>query len=167
MARKSFLALIATLALMPLAASALPGDHLIVPGERIGAAELAPADQGALVRALGEPDQTIQRGDHEFYRYGAPPADALTVEFDLSRDAPFEISTISPLYRTREGLGVGSAASAVRAALGPPLCEGGNENGGLLVYGAIWFSILKDSVTRVAIRRQSSPADFQTGPVHC
>ncbi|MEO7054376.1 MAG: hypothetical protein ABI191_05335, partial [Rhizomicrobium sp.] len=45
-------------------ASALPGDHWIVPGERIGAAVLEQADQGALVRDLGEPDQTVQRGDH-------------------------------------------------------------------------------------------------------
>jgi hypothetical protein len=169
MAHRPFFALIAAtaLGLMPLAASALPGDHLIVPGERIGAAELEPADQGALVRALGEPDETTQRGDHEFYRYGAPPSDALTIEFDLAKDAPFEISTTSPLYRTRQGLGVGSAASAVRAALGAPLCEDGNEGSGLLVYGTIRFSILKDSVTRVAIRRQPAPADFQAGPVHC
>jgi hypothetical protein len=185
----------AALAISPLPASAqtLPGDHVIVPGVRIGAALLEQADQGALVRDLGEPDQTIQRGDREFYVYreaqpdpkppagassyaappkaappSGPPPEELMIEFDLVKDAPFEISTASPFYRTREGLGVGSAAAEVRAALGAPLCAGGTATGaGLLVYGAIWFSTSHETVTRVAIRQALSPADFQAGPVHC
>ena len=193
---RSVLALFIAAALVapPLAASAqtLPGDHMIVPGVRIGAALLEQADQGALVRDLGEPDQTSQRGDHEFYVYRetqpaapppagasshgapkaapppAPPPDALVIEFDLTKDAPFEISTASSFYRTRDGLGVGSTAAEIRAALGAPLCDAGTATGaGLLVYGAIWFRVAQGAVTRVAIRKALSPADFQAGPVHC
>jgi hypothetical protein len=187
--------LAAALAVPPLAASAqtLPGDHLIVPGVRIGAAGLEQADQGALVRDLGEPDQTIQHGDHEFYVYRTavpdiapppasasgmtrpsspqpivPPAFELMIEFDLTKDAPFEISTASANYRTRDGLSVGSTVAEVHTALGPPLCEGGTANGaGLIVYGAIWFSTAQGAVTRVAVRKALSPADFQAGPTHC
>ena len=187
--------LAAALAVPPLAASAqtLPGDHLIVPGIRIGPAALEQADQGALVRDLGEPDKTIQRGDHEFYVYrmtvpdaAPPPASAagmtlpsvaappppadyeLMIEFDLTHDAPFEISTVSPDYRTRDGLSVGSTVAEIHAALGPPLCEAGTANGaGLIVYGAIWFSTAQGAVTRVSVRKALSPADFQSGPAHC
>jgi hypothetical protein len=160
----------AALGLSPLSASAqsLPGDHLIVPGVRIGAALLEQADQGALVRALGEPDQTSQRGDHEYYRYGAPPSDSLTVEFDLAKDAPFEISTASLAYRTRDGVGVGSSVAEVHTALGAPVCEGGTATGaGLIVYGAIWFRVTDGSVTGVAIRKAISPADLRALPIHC
>lgn len=90
------------------------------------------------------------------------------VNFDLAKDAPFEISTASPAYRTRDGLGVGSAAASVRARLGPPLCEGGNEGGeGLLVYEAIWFQTSHGIVARVFIRKHLDAGDFRTGPLHC
>ena len=79
--------------------------------------------------------------------YGAPEPDELVVNFDLAKDAPFEISTASPAYRTAEGLGVGSAATAIRAALGPPLCESGDGDGPM-VYGAIWFLTSHGNVTR-------------------
>jgi hypothetical protein len=194
---RSVLAIIvaAALAVPPLAASAqtLPGDHMIVPGVRIGAALLEQADQGALVRDLGNPDQTTERGDHEFYLYRetppevppppaseagmslpkpvprAPlPAFELMIEFDLTKDAPFEISTASPFYRTRDGLGVGSTAAEVHAAMGAPLCEAGAAaDAGLIVYGTVWFSTAQGNVTRVAIRKALSPADFATLPVHC
>lgn len=174
---KTILALLAATAIgLPAAGAAaqpLPGDRLIVPGSRIGAAELEPADQGALVRELGEPNQTDQRGDRAIYRYGEPgpdgrPPDELVVNFDLAGDAPFEISTASPAYRTQGGLGVGSAAAAVRASLGPPLCEGGNESGeGLLVYDTIWFRTSHGIVARVSIRNHLNADDFRTGPLHC
>jgi hypothetical protein len=201
MTRKAIPAMLvaATLGVSPLAAFAqtLPGDHLIVPGVRIGGGLLEQADQGALVRDLGEPDETIQRGDYAYYVYKAPqpdtpppasssfggssggapakappppapPPDELMIQFDLNKDAPFEISTASPFYRTRDGLGVGSTAAEVRAALGAPLCAGGTPGGaGLLVYGAVWFLTAQGSVARVSIRKALSPADFQTGPVHC
>jgi hypothetical protein len=162
--------IILSIGLSPLAGSAQAqrGDHLIVPGVRIGAAELEQADQGAMERALGEPDQTLQRDDRAYYMYGAPEPDALVIEFDLAKDAPFEISTSSAAYRTRDGLGVGSTAAAVRAALGAPVCEGGDAGGeGLIVYGAIWFRILHGTVARVSIRQSLRSADFQAGPVHC
>jgi hypothetical protein len=193
---KSVLAILLAVALSvsPHVASAqtLPGDKLIVPGVRIGAALLEQADQGALVRDLGEPDETTQRGDHEFYVYREaapdvpstktssydtpakappPPPDplvALMIEFDLTKDAPFEISTASPFYRTRDGLGVGSTAAEIHTALGAPLCQAGTPTGaGLIVYGKVWFSTLQGAVTRVAIRKALSPADFQAAPVHC
>lgn len=165
----------AVLALSPAGAAAqpLPGDRLIVPGSRIGAAELEQADQGAMVRELGEPNQTDQRGDRAIYRYGEPgpdggPPDELVVNFDLAKDAPFEISTASPAYHTQGGLGVGSAAAAVRARLGPPLCAGGEEGGaGLLVYDAIWFQTSRGIVARVFIRKHLDAGDFRTGPLHC
>jgi hypothetical protein len=147
-------------------AQPLPGDHRIVPGVRIGAAELEQGDQGAMVRALGEPNRTEQRGDRAYYMYGAPEPDELVVNFDLAKDAPFEISTASPVYRTAEGLGVGSTAAAIRAALGPPLCEGGNDDGPM-VYGAIWFLTSHGIVTAVSIREKLSPDDFRTGPLRC
>jgi hypothetical protein len=149
------------------------GDHLIVPGVRIGAAELEQADQGALVRNLGEPDQTQQRGDKAWYRFGAAhadgaPPDDLVVEFDLATDTPFEISTASPLYRMGNGLGVGSDAAGVRAALGAPLCEGANAEGdGLIVYGQVRFLTSQGHVVRLFIRKNFSAADFQAGPLHC
>jgi len=130
----------------PAMADPLPGDHLIVPGVRIGAAELAPADQGALTRTLGEPDRTDRNGDHEIYRYGAEGE--LAIDFDLAADAPFEISTASPLYRTKDGLGVGSNEGAIRAKLGPPLSEAGET----LSYDAIRFSLSHGIVARVSIR---------------
>ena len=150
-----------------------PSDHVIVPGSRIGNAELAPADQGALQRNLGEPNQTDQRGDTATYRYGAAKADGgapdeLTVILNLNTDAPFEIATASPAYRTRQGLGVGSSGAAIRAALGPPLCVGDDGKGnGLIVYDTIWFRTAQGIVTRVAIRAHLSADDFRSGPVHC
>jgi hypothetical protein len=163
-------------AIPPLAdavAQTLPSDHVIVPGERIGNAELEPADQGALQRNLGEPNQTDQRGDMATYRYGAAKADGgspdeLVVMLDLNKDAPFEIATASPAYHTREGLSVGSAEAAIRAALGQPLCEAGDGKGdGILVYGTIWFRTAQGVVTRAAIRKHLSAEDFKTGTVHC
>ena len=75
--RTAATATIAALILLAATANAqpLPSDHLIVPGTRIGNAELEPADQGALQRNLGEPNQTDQRGDMASYRYGAPKED--------------------------------------------------------------------------------------------
>ncbi|MES2293911.1 MAG: hypothetical protein V4527_11485 [Pseudomonadota bacterium] len=170
MPRRAIVAILvaAVIGLAPTGAMAqlLPGDHRIVPGVRIGAAELEPADQGALVRALGEPNRTEQRGDRAYYMYGAPEPDELVVNFDLAKDEPFEISTASPVYRTAEGLGVGSAATAIRAALGPPLCESGNDDGPM-VYGAIWFLTSHGNVTKVFIRKKLSPDDFRTGPMRC
>ena len=158
-------ALIAVLvAASPLAAQPLPGDHVIVPGVRIGPAELEPADQGALVRELGEPNQTERRGDHDIYHYGdGTSPDELVVNFDLAKDAPFEISTGSPLYRTQGGLGVGSTDAAIRAAMGPPLCEGD----GAIVYPSIWFLLAQGQVTKLSIREHLSRQDFQTGPLAC
>src|SRR5690348_38617 len=71
--------LAAAVASLPVAdaeAQALPSDHVIVPGERIGNAELDPADQGSLQRNLGEPNATEQHGDMATYRYGAPKPDS-------------------------------------------------------------------------------------------
>jgi hypothetical protein len=154
----------AVLASSPGAAQSLAHDRLIVPGERIGAAELAPADQGALTRALGEPDDTRQRGGHATYNFGG----ALTVDFDLDRDTPFEISTTSPAYRTASGLGVGSSEAAIRVGLGEPLCQGHDASGnGLLVYDSIWFQTLGGIAARVAIRQHLRADDFREGAVHC
>ena len=150
------------------AAQPLPSDHIIVPGSRIGGAELAPADQGALARQLGEPAQTERRGDHEYYMYGSPNPDELVVDFDLAKDEPFEISTASADYHTRDGLGVGSSEQAIHARLGTPLCMGGNVQGdGLMVYGSIWFLTSRGTVTKVSIRAHMSPDDFKNGAVHC
>lgn len=163
------LSLTAAFAALQVSAQSLPGDHLIVPGVRIGPAELQPADQGALVRELGEPNQTERRGDHDIYRYGdgASP-DELVVDFDLAKDAPFEISTASPLYRTQGGLGVGSSDAAIRAALGQPLCEAGDNKGdGRVVYGSIWFLIAHGQAAKVSIRERLSRDDFQRGPLAC
>ncbi|MEO7053584.1 MAG: hypothetical protein ABI191_01280, partial [Rhizomicrobium sp.] len=102
-----------------------------------------------------------------FNKVSAPP-DELVVEFDLAKDAPFEISTASPLYRTRNGLGVGIAAATVRAVQGAPLCEGGNADGeGMIVYDAIWFRISQGNVSRVSIRQHLAAADFKAGSIHC
>lgn len=161
-----------SLAAMGAVAQTSRGDGLIVPGVRIGEAVLEQADQGALVRDLGEPDQTVQRGDRAWYRFGAAkpdgsPPDDLVVQFDLAKDAPLEISTASPLYHMRGGLGVGSTAAAVRAALGPPLCEGGDAATGILVYDKIWFRMAQGAVASVFIRAHLAAADFQAGLVHC
>ena len=154
----------------PVDASAqpLPGDHIIVPGSRIGDAELTPADQGALVRQLGEPNRTERRGDHEYYMYGSPDPDELVVDFDLVKDEPFEISTASTAYHTRDGLGVGSSEQAIRARLGSPLCAGDDMQGdGLMVYGSIWFLTSRGTVTKISIREHMSSDDFKNGAVHC
>jgi hypothetical protein len=149
-------------------AQPLSSDHIIVPGSRIGSAELAPADQGALVRDVGEPNRTEQRGGHEYYMYGTPEPDELVVDFDLAKDEPFEISTASTAYHTRDGLGVGSSEQALQARLGQPLCAGGNaKDGGLMVYDSIWFLMLRGTVTKVSIRAHMTPDDFKNGPVHC
>ena len=170
------LILATAVAILPAAsASAQPlsSDHRIVPGERIGNAELDPADQGSLQRTLGEPNQTEQQGDMATYRYGAPKPDGaspdeLIVTFDLNKDAPFEIATASPLYHTRDGLSVGGTEAAIRAALGPPLCFGDDGKGnGIIVYGTIWFRTAEGSVTRIAIRKHLSVEDFKTGAAHC
>lgn len=155
------------------AAQPLSSDHVIVAGERIGKAELDPADQGSLQRNLGEPNETEQRGDMAIYRYGVPKPDGgspdeLIIVFDLNKDAPFEIATASPAYHTRDGLGVGSTGAAVRAALGKPMCEAGDANGnGIIIYGSIWFRTTQGQVTRAAIRKKLSADDFKTGAVHC
>jgi hypothetical protein len=160
------------------AAQPLPNDHVIVPGVRIGRAELEPADQGSLVRELGEPNQTEQRGDRATYRYGAPHPDGsspdeLVVILDLATDAPFEISTASSAYHTPDGLGVGSSEAEVRAKLGKPVCEGSDagsndkSGNGLLVYPSIWFLTARGTVTRVSIRMQLRPGDFQSGALLC
>ena len=176
MPRWAVLAMLAALSPVGAAAQPLPNDHRIVPGIRIGAAELEQADQGALFRALGEPNQTEQRGDRAYYMYGAPKSDEaspdeLVVEFDLAKDEPREISTSSSVYRTQEGLGVGSSGMAIRAALGPPVCQSSDaksgDGDGLMVYGAIWFRTSHGIVARVAIRKHLDADDFQTGPVHC
>jgi hypothetical protein len=151
------------------AASAQSAQHFIIPGGSIGVAQLEGADQGALTRELGEPSGTERRGDHDYYRYG--PSDGpveLMVDFDLVKDEPFEIWTGSPIYRTREGLGVGSTEQAIRAASGKLVCEGHDAQGdGLLVYNAIWFLLRDGHAVRVSIRKHLSASDFQTGPVHC
>lgn len=158
---------------LPVTAQPLASDHTIVPGVRIGNAELDPADQGALQRNLGEPNETEQQGNMATYRYGeAKPdgglPDELVVMLDLRKDAPFEIATASPLYHTRDGLGVGSTDAAVRAALGKPLCEAGRgTGGGILVYDTIWFQTAQGKVTRAAIRAHLSPDDFKRGALHC
>ena len=150
----------------PASGDPLPGDHLIVAGVRIGAADLAPADQGALTRTLGEPARTDRNGDHEVYHYGAEGSDQLTVDFDLVNDAPFEISTFSPAYRTRDGLGVGSSVDTIRARLGKPMCEGGSDTGAaVMAYDAIWFSLSRGAVTRVAIRARMAPGEL--GALRC
>lgn len=151
------------------AAMAQPAGHLIIPGASMGPAQLESADQGALFRALGEPNETDRHGDHDYYRYGAgdDPTE-LVVDFDLANDEPFEIWTRSPAYRTREGLGVGSAEQAIRSALGKPICESHDPRGdGLLVYDSIWFLIHSGQAVRVSIRKQLRAGDFQSGPVHC
>ena len=164
---------IAVLSAAGLAAQPLSSDHVIVPGERIGNAELDPADQGALQRNLGEPNQTSQQGDMAIYRYGAPKPDGgspdeLVVMLDLNKDAPFEIATASPAYHTSGGLGVGSTEAATRAALGQPLCVGDDGRGnGIIVYDTIWFRTAQGTVTRAAIRKHLSPDDFKTGAIHC
>ena len=146
---------------------------MIVPGMRIGNADLDPADQGALQRNLGEPNETDQRDDMATYRYGAPkedggPPDELVVILNLNTDAPFEIATASPAYHTRQGLGVGSSDAAIRAALGTPLCMADDGKGdGIIVYDTIWFRTAQGAVTRVAIRKHLSPDDFRTGVAHC
>ena len=154
-------------------AQPLPSDHVIVPGARIGNAELDPADQGSLQRNLGEPNETEQHGDMATYRYGAPKPDGgspdeLVVTFYLNKDAPFEIATASPAYHTRDGLSVGSAEAAIRAALGPPLCAGndGGDNG-VIVYDTIWFRTLRGMVTRISIRKHLSPDDFKNDAARC
>jgi hypothetical protein len=161
-----------TLSIAAATAQPLSSDHVIVPGERIGNAELDPADQGSLVRNLGEPDETEQQGDRATYRYGATGPDGapdeLIVTFDLSKDAPFEIATASPAYHTRGDLSVGSSDTAIRAALGPPLCAGDDGAGhGIIVYDTIWFRTVQGKVVRVAIRKQLSLDDFKTGAAHC
>jgi len=139
-------------------ADVLPGDHAIVPGVRIGAAELSPADQGALTRVLGEPARSERNGDHDYYQYGAEGSDQLRVDFDLVNDAPFEISTTSSNYRTQDGLGVGSSEAAIRARLGKPVCQGGSDTGAAVIaYSQIWFSLAQGIVTRAAIRTRVSP----------
>lgn len=161
------------LSIIAATAQPLSSDHLIVPGVRIGNAELEQADQGALQRNLGEPNQTDQRGDMATYRYGALKADGgspdeLVVMLDLNKDAPFEIATASPEYRTRQGVGVGSSDAAVRAALGPPLCTGDDGKGnGIIVYETVWFRTAQGAVTRAAIRNHMSADDFRTGAAHC
>ena len=163
----------AGLATFAVTAQPLSSDHVIVPGERIGNAELDPADQGALQRNLGEPNQTSQQGDIATYRYGAPKQDGgspdeLVVMLDLNKDAPFEIATASPAYHTSGGLGVGSTEAAIRAALGPPLCMGDDGKGnGIIVYDTIWFRTTQGTVTRAAIRKHLSADDFKTGAAHC
>jgi hypothetical protein len=149
-------------------ADPLPGDHLIVSGVRIGAAELAPADQGALLRTLGEPARTDRNGDHEYYRYGEEGVDQLTIDFDLANDAPFEISTTSSLYRTREGLGVGSGAAAISSQLGKPVCRGANDAGDeVIAYDAVWFRLTGGFVTRVSIRAHLLPGVLGPGSIPC
>ena len=155
-----------------LSAQPLPSDHVIVPGERIGNADLDPADQGSLQRNLGEPNETDQHGDMATYRYGVPKPDGglpdeLVVTLDLNKDAPFEIFTASPAYHTREGLGVGSAEAAIRTALGQSVCEGRSGDDAIIVYPSIWFRTSHGSVARVSIRKHLSPDDFKTGAVHC
>jgi hypothetical protein len=150
-------------------AEPLTGDHAIVPGVRIGAAELAPADQGALVRELGEPDATDARGDHTFYRYGIGYAPSeLVVDFDVIRDEPFEIFTASPAYRTKDGLGIGSNQAAIRAALGAPLCQGISGAGdGVIVYETIWFRMAHGAAIKVSVRRHLEAEDFRAEPTPC
>ena len=111
------------------AAQPLPSDHIIVPGSRIGGAELAPADQGALARQLGEPNRTERRGDHEYYMYGSPNSDELVVDFDLAKDEPFEISTASTDYHTRDGLGVGEFGASDPSPPGPAPLHGRQRAG--------------------------------------
>lgn len=166
-------AVVASLPVADAEAQTLPSDHVIVPGERIGNAELDPADQGSLQRNLGEPNQTDQQGDMATYRYGPPKPDGgapdeLVVTLDLNKDAPFEIATASPAYHTREGLGVGSAEAAIHTALGQPLCEANDGAGnGIVVYDTIWFRTAQSVVTRAAIRKHLSADDFKAGAVHC
>ena len=154
-------------------AQPLPSDHLIVAGSRIGNAGLERADQGSVFRELGEPDHTEQTSDHAYYMYGPLPADGgypdeLVVDFDLTKDEPFEISTASPLYRTFQGLGVGSLQDEVRSKLGTPLCESNGPRGaGLMVYRSIWFLLSRGAVSKVSIRDQLGPKDFKAGPLHC
>lgn len=153
----------------PLRAELLPSDHRIVPGVRIGSAYLAPADQGALTREVGEPDASDQTGDHAFYRYGqGSPPDELVVDFDLTRDQPFEISTASPLYQMQEGLGVGAKAAEIRAKLGRPLCQGINDAGdGVIVYPNAWFQMERGAAKKISIRKDISAEDFRDRPIPC
>lgn len=148
-------------------AQGLPGDHLIVPGVRIGEAELAPGDQGALTRALGAPNRTDRVGGMDYYRYGTDSdPNELVVAFDLAQDQPFEISTASPGYRTQEGLGVGSSEAALRAGLGPPLCQGGEGTSEKVVaYDSIWFLLSRGIVTKVSIRAHLMPGAL--GAITC
>lgn len=169
--RKIISVIVAALGLalsFPALAQPVPEDRLIVPGVRIGEADLAPADQGALTRALGAPDRAERQDGMDYYHYDAGGADPdrLVIAFDLAADQPFEISTASPFYRTREGLGVGSSEAAILAGLGKPLCRGGDPAGeAVIAYDSIWFLLARGAVTRVSIRAQPGSGDF--GAIAC
>jgi hypothetical protein len=102
-------------------------DRLIVPGQRIGNVSLG-MSLAQLYAARGAPKKTltIPSGDTQYVW------DDVLVWVNAGAQTVSSAAALSPVYKTAEGIGVGSSDLEVRAKLGAPDCA--PRRGSMLLY---------------------------------
>ncbi len=128
------------------AAKAKADETLIVPGERIGQIRLG-MPMSDVVKILGRPSSDISKyeGGAGMYRW---------VSFNIVHDEQmnvYRIYVLSPEYRTRSGVGVGSNFDEARREFGEPLKE---RSGG--EFRVVCFALGTEVTMKLATGRITS-----------
>jgi hypothetical protein len=136
------LGVVVLLLLAPSAASQIPDDNLIVPGQRIGKWRLemtirdlvqmnGPATTIFTLNLLDIVPPSPQRYDWGPLGFAAITRDGQRVEFFL---------VLSPAFKTEKGVGPGSNRVAVQSAYGTPTAETRAGVTTRMIYDAIGFA---------------------------
>jgi hypothetical protein len=135
------LALAAALfALCATAASAQSSDNLIVPGQRIGRITIG-MPVAEVYAVLGAPTKTFKLESQTQYLY----SDVNVIIEDSTQQVGLA-GAVSSKYKTREGVGIGSADIEVRAKLGNFSTVKQIPNGAAYCYQSAMFIVTRNGV---------------------